>query len=300
MIELLFLAASLFEIRGQVFPEARAAVSLHGATTPFSDSTLSDGRGRFRFRKLSAGSYTLVVYVPGSGEGRQTVAVGPGTADKRGRVEASIRVSSEVHGRGTVSVRQLAVADRARGEYENARKKLSRRDVTGAVEHLERAVEISPQFAEAWNYLGTIAYQSGDYARAEGLFRKALDQDAEAFEPLVNLGGALLSQGKFEEAMRYNQYASLARPNDALANSQLGMNHFYLGRLGPGQKHLEIAKKIDPAHFSHPQLILAEIHLKRKDTRAAIAEMEHFLKHHPDAPNAAKVREEMERLKRRE
>jgi Flp pilus assembly protein TadD len=34
---------------------------------------------------------------------------------------------------------------------------------------------------------------------------------------------------RFDEAMKYNQYAAAERPDDALANSQLGQNYFYLG-----------------------------------------------------------------------
>ena len=103
--------------------------------------------------------------------------------------------------------------------------------MAGAVAHFERAVELAPQFSEAWNHLGTIAYQSRDYPRAESCFRKALDADPEAFQPLVNLGGVSINLGKFEEALQYNLYAALTRPNDALANSQLGMSYFYLGKL---------------------------------------------------------------------
>lgn len=286
-----------YDLEGQITPEARAAVSLHGATTPFSASTLSDSRGRFQFRKLWAGTYTLSVFVPGRGEARQTVEVGPSLADPKGRVAVSLDVPDSkllaqdaLRRENLVSARELSIPDRARREYANAQKKLSRRDVEGAVEHLERAVQIAPQFSAAWNNLGTIAYQSRDFSRAESRFREALDQDPEAYEPLVNLGGALLSLEKFEEALKYNLYAVLSRPNDALANSQLGMNYLFLGDLDRAVKYLTAAKRLDPAHFSHPQLMLAQIHLRRNNREAAAGELEDFLERHPDSPDAEKIR----------
>jgi len=59
-------------------------------------------------------------------------------------------------------------------------------------------------------------------------------------------------------------------------------------------KYLERARQTDPAHFSHPQLFLAEIHLRRGEKREAAEVMDDFLRHHPDYPQAAKVRQNIE------
>jgi Tfp pilus assembly protein PilF len=60
---------------------------------------------------------------------------------------------------------------------------------------------------------------------------------------------------------------------------------------------LEKARQVDPAHFSHPQLVLAEIHLRRGEKAAAAEAMEDFLAHHPDWPQAAKMREKIADLR---
>lgn len=294
----LYPAERAYELNGRVVPESPAAVSLFGATTPFHAETVADAQGRFRFRKLEPGSYTVAVFIPGHGEIRQTIDLGPGSADARRRVAVTIQaadsplVSKDVlKDRVIVSARQLSIPPRARHEYEEAQKKLARPDVAAAVAHLEKAVQIAPQFAAAWNNLGTIAYQTRDYPRAEECFRAALQADPGAYEPLVNLGGVLVNLHKLEEAWKYNVYAVLTRPNDALANSQLGMTYFERGELDLAEKHFVEARRIDPAHFSHPQLFLAEIHLRRGQRHEAAGDLEDFLQHHPDWPQAAKMRE---------
>jgi len=196
-----------------------------------------------------------------------------------------------------VSTKQLAIPPNALREYSEAHKDLEKRDVESAVKRLEHAVELAPQFAEAWNDLGTIAYQTGHYDRAEKCFRAALEQDPRAYEPLVNLGGVLLNTHKLDEALMYNQYAVLTRPHDALANAQLGMAYFAAGNFDLAVKYLEIARRIDPAHFSHPQLVLAEIHLRRGENSAAADALEDFLRRHPDYPTAEKIRENIARLR---
>jgi tetratricopeptide (TPR) repeat protein len=293
-----------YELRGRLTPATRASVWLHGATSPFEDSTLSDDDGNFRFRDLAAGTYTLGAFVPGRGELRRTIEVGPSLADAKNRIRLVVELRDEhfesrdsLRREALVSTRELAIPEPARREYEEAEKRLARRDVDGAVAHFRRAVEIAPRFSAAWNHLGTIAYQTRDYARAESCFRKALEADPKSFQPLVNLGGVLINLSKLDEALRHNMYAVLTRPNDALANSQLGMTYFYLNKLDLSQKYLTVAKQIDPAHFSHPQLLLAEIDLRRQDRAAAAGELDEFLKYHPDWPAAGKIKEELARLR---
>jgi tetratricopeptide (TPR) repeat protein len=242
--------------------------------------------------------------VRGYGEVRQTVEIGPSVADRKGRVRVTLHVKesgalpeSAKH-RAKVSARQLAIPDRAWREYNDAQKKLERHDVDGAIARLEKAVEFAPQFATAWNNLGTIAYQTKRFEKAEGHFREALVQDPEAYEPLVNLGGVLLTLGRPDEALPFNLHSALRRPEDALANSQLGMNYFFLGKPDLGIKYLNIAKKLDAAHFSHPQLTLAEIYLRKNDKQAAAGELEEFLRVHPDWPAAASLRGAIEKLRK--
>jgi tetratricopeptide (TPR) repeat protein len=149
---------------------------------------------------------------------------------------------------------------------------------------------MAARFTSAWNQLGTIAYQARQYADAEANFRNALETDPEAFPPLVNLGGVLLNLERPRDALNYNQIAVQRRPNDALANSQLGLNYFELNELELAEAFLKTAIQLDPALFSHPQLTLAQIYLRRGERADAAEQMQDFLKRHPDSPQATRVR----------
>ena len=288
-----------YEVAGQISPEGLAAVTLFGATRPFTAWAEADEDGRFRFKKIEPGSYTLAVMVAGLGEARRTIEVGPSTADGKRRVWLDLRftggdfVLDEATRRHAVTATQLAIPDKAVRHYADARKALSRHDAEAAIRSLEHAIELAPDFAAAWNELGTIAYQTQRFERAAECFRRALAADPGAYEPLVNLGGVLISLHRLEEALDHNVRAVVLRPNDPLANSQLGLTYFEIGDYDLALKHLARAVSLDPAHFSHPQLVMAEIHLRRNDRRAAAADLENFLQHHPDWPRAAKMREQI-------
>lgn len=289
-------AESGLELRGQLADSGRPImVTLFGADSPYTASALTDLQGRFRFRSLTPGSYTVAVFLPGHKELRRTVVVSPALAQPNGSVQVNLPSAEESldstdHRAGTISVGRLSIPPRALRKHEEAQKHLSKRDVERARQSLKEAVQIAPQFMAAWNSLGVIAYQTRQYPAAEEHFRAALKAEPGAYEPTVNLGGVLLNLNRPAEALSYNQYAVLQHPGDALAHSQLGMTYFQLGNLDRAEHHLTTARRIDPSHFSQPQLLLSQIHLRRGDSKAAVQEWQEYLARYPDAPGAEQVR----------
>jgi len=290
--------------KGTVPPRKRITVTLISVSSSYIEQKWAGSRGDFRFDELMPGTYSLVIYVPGRGEIRQTIPLTESFADRNGRVEKKFSFDAEtleararLVPQGIVSVRELSISRRARGEYKKAQDRLKDSEVDRAIEHLENAVSLAPQFAEALNNLGTIYYHRKEFTKAEAYFREALRQEPEAFEPLVNLGGTLLAQRRWSEALEINRRAQEARPNDALVNAQLGHNYFALDEYDQALEYLERTKALDPAHYTHPQILLAEIHLRRFEEEAAVREMEEFLRLYPDAKEAERVRTKLEELR---
>ncbi len=299
-------AEEVFQLHGRILQEdgkpfrsVTPSVVLFGATTPFSTRAAVDPAGKFTIKKLPPGIYTILIAVPRAGELMQSVVIGPAQADSRRRISLTFQVERQPRSlrQRSVSVAELAVPAKAVEAYERAQQRLGKRDVEGAVSFLKRAVELAPHYSAAWNNLGTIAYQSGDFAEAENLFRRSLEADPESYAPLVNLGGALLSQGKVDESLPVNLEAAQARPDDALAHCQLGQNYLALRQLDKAEVHLKIGKALDARHFSFPQLSLADLYLRQKNYGAAVRELEEFLKYHPDSKLAPALREKLPALR---
>ena len=289
-------SAADFDLTCRLQPNESAAITIFGDTFPYTASTYASD-GRFEFKKLRPGPYTISVFIPERGEARKTIEVSASLADTRGRVTLEIEfrdsdftLADSLRRRHAVSTSQLAIPAKATRDYEEARRALQRHDAPGATHRLEEAVALAPQFAEAWNEMGTIAYQTRNFERAEECFRQSLAQDPQAYEPLVNLGGVLVTVNRPQEALGYNAMAARARDNDALAHSQLGMNYYELGDFERAVKELDRARSLDPAHFSHPQLLLAQIYLRRGNRDAAKSVIDEFLRYHPDWPDAARLR----------
>jgi len=245
----------------------------------------------------------VTVFAPGYGTTRRSVEVTPSLADADGRVQTTIPFASSTvsgprppSGRSTVSVSELAIPGLARREFAEAVKKLRKHDIEGATIHLNRAVAVAPQYFAAWNELGSLAARNRNWADAEKYFRKALGVRPGALTAALNLGSALLYGGKPQEALEYNQAAVRRSPNNAAASFQLGLNYFILEQDDLASEYLRTAKRLDPAHYSSPQLVLADLYLRHGDRASAIAELRDFLALHPDAAVAPKIRDQITRL----
>jgi len=275
-------------------------VNLFSVERPYAESATVNRAGEFHFRALAPGNYTIAVVRNGLGEIRRTVVVSAAVADRSGVVHTTVPYSpSEAAANpsgGVVSVRQLAIPGNASAKYTEAQRRLAGRDPEGAVHSLEEAVAIAPHFSAAWNALGVIAFQTGDVQRAETCFRRSLAAEPGAFEPLVNLGGLLLKRNAFIDALLFNRTAVEERPGDALANAQLGMNYFKLNEFEEAERYLLAAKRLDPAHFSQPQLFLADIYARRGNRRAAIKELQDLLAIRPDGPLSDNIRRDLAHL----
>ncbi len=276
-------------------------VVLRGAYHPFFLKTVTNLGGRFKFKQVPAGTYVLTVTTPRNGSSARTIAVTPSFADSKGQVHTSIQMNlNQTRLRSQISIAELAVPEKAWKEYQKAQDELSQSRTDAAVTHLKRALQAAPEFPTALNTLGTICYQTRKYKKAEEYFKQALDLDPEAYPPLVNLGGALLSLGQFEQALAVNLRARERRPSDPLAQSQLGLSYEGLGEWDKAITSLQEAKRLEPAHFSNPQLSLARLLLKQGRLEASVKEYEEFLSLHPDSSHAQGVRQLIERVRQQQ
>jgi Tfp pilus assembly protein PilF len=273
-------------------------VTLFAIDEPYTATTETD-LGEFRFRALAPGNYTVSVLKNSLGATRRTVVVSPSLADDKGVVRVTIAYqAAEAAGvsGGTISKNSLSVPNRARNKYTESQKQLAKHDVEAARRSLQSAVELAPQFTQAWNALGMIAYQTHQLNAAEQYFRTAIAAEPAAFEPAANLAGVLLSEGKFEESLSVNTAALAARPADPLANVQAGIAYFALGDFDRSEAALTQTLRVDPSHFSKPQLFLADIYMHRGDGAAAVEALKDYVARHPDAADTDRQRQRIRQL----
>jgi adenylate cyclase len=131
-----------------------------------------------------------------------------------------------------------------------------RRELPAAVEDLSMAVELDPQFAEAWVYLAAAqavvpGYESDpDYAGAEAAAAVSLEQARRLLpqHPMVLAVQGLLSESKGDLVGALEQTTEAARMStqDSTPGMWLGLNLLRYGYIDEAIAALERAERMDP------------------------------------------------------
>jgi Flp pilus assembly protein TadD len=208
-------------------------------------------------------------------------------------------VRIEKSGAAIVDVKQLRahVPGKAVDEYEKALKDSSKGNSTSAVERLERAIKLAPDFYEAQNTLGIQYLKLQKYEDAETALLRATELGPKAAEPLINLGmlyyqrGETLSDsGKPDEAATTFQKATHVleqsvqfSPLSATAHSYLGAALYKTGVYDRAESTLNRALELDDqAHDA--RLMLINVYVKQTRYQDAVALIKTYLIKNPKAP----------------
>ena len=294
------LAQAHFQVVGDVVTDSvhrLERAEIESIDRRFVDYTDIDADGKFVFKNVPEGLYKVMVSFDGGLDEQRSIEVRSSLADQRGRVPVQIEIkNTSAEEQFTVSVANLSVSPKAIDELRRASE--AKGDVEEARRHLEKAIEISPNFEEALNNLGTYYYRDGLFDKAASLFERAVRANPNSFVAQVNLGGALVSLGDYQRAVAENAKALSMRPDSSLALSQMGQALFHLMRYDEALPHLEKAQRIDPASFTLPGIFIAQIYEIQGRKDAAIAEYKEFLRVHPGHPDSAVVEHRLGELER--
>ena len=154
-----------------------------------------------------------------------------------------------------------------------------------AIEHLEQALRIKPDFAEAHNDLGNALRQSGRIPEAIEHLEHALRVKPDFAEAHYNLGVALWQVGRTEDAIGHYEQALRIKPDYAAAHYNLGTTLGQAGRIPEAIEHLEQALRIKPDYAeAHYNLGMALVQAGRMPE--AIEHLEQALRIKPDFTQA--------------
>ena len=98
--------------------------------------------------------------------------------------------------------RQSPAAASAQSEYNRGTRARVTKDWPTAVAAFRRAVELQPEFAEAWNELGFALRNTGRYADSLAAYDRALALRPNFPEALEYLGEAYVKLGRLDDARR--------------------------------------------------------------------------------------------------
>ncbi|MCI0623584.1 MAG: rhomboid family intramembrane serine protease [Acidobacteria bacterium] len=174
---------------------------------------------------------------------------------------------------------------------------------SAAVELFQALLKAKPA-AESHLLIGQACLNTGRDDLALNSFRQAVDLKPDMAEARFFLGNALLRKNQRKDATESYRQALHLDANFGAARGMLSrifaqnsMEYLKSGRWDDAQAEISELFKIDPAN-AEGHLLLGTVFTNKRQFADAVGEYEKFLKIAPNSPNAAKVRLEVERLRK--
>jgi tetratricopeptide (TPR) repeat protein len=180
-----------------------------------------------------------------------------------------------------VSVSELLVPEKASKEVQRSEKSLRSGDVRGSAEHLEKAIQIYPDYLQAHNLLGTRYMSLGEYPQAVAEFQKAAAIDPNLAPTYLSLSVAFFFAGHYADAEIAGRRALELDPESAGTRYVLGRSLIQQGKGTP--EALELLRQSEGA-FPNARLVLALVLSERGETPQVIAELGQYVKEAPVDP----------------
>ena len=195
-----------------------------------------------------------------------------------------------------VSASDLAVPMRARKELDKAVEMIHKQDLQHAVEKLNKAITIYPQYAMAYNNLGAIYSRLGDSARENEALQKAISLDPNLELAYLNLGKLDIREGQYPAAETALNKAVDLNSHDAVAMVLLSYTEFMDRAFDAAIATSRKAHLLEQPHATAHRVAAFAFEMENQGQNA-IAELQTFLQEQPAGPQADSARKEMAALK---
>ncbi len=255
-------------------------------------TVLTDGGGRFVFREVLSGIYTVVVKDPAYQPASVRVDL---TFTSRSDVILHVRkVATEKPATPgpTVSAHELSMPEKARAAVQEGRQQLyGRKDPQGSLAEFGSAIQAAPDYYEAYYERAMANWQLGRIAVAQQDLRASIKLSGQKFgQADVALGAILTDQQKFADAEEFLRRGVELQPGSWMAQFQLGRALLGMNRLEEAQKCASHARTLRP---DHPPVyrLLANIHSQMHDQPALLEDLNAYIRLDPDSPAGLKAKQ---------
>jgi tetratricopeptide (TPR) repeat protein len=185
------------------------------------------------------------------------------------------------HVEGTsISVTNALAPAAARKALEKGREQEQKGKWEEARNSLEKAVQIYPRYAAAWNELGRLQLRNQDAPSARHSFEQALAADPKYVNPYDGLAQLAMQshdwRNVIEATGKLFALDPLSFPDAYYYNS---VGNYYLGNLDAAEKSVLQGVRVDEAHqVPRLQYLLGMILLQKKDYQGASEHMQLYLR----------------------
>jgi Flp pilus assembly protein TadD len=182
-----------------------------------------------------------------------------------------------------VDARIAAIPPEAKKEYDAGQKAVTANDFAGAIPHLQKAVDLYPKYAEAYQLLGVAQLQTQHGPEAEASLNKAIAIEDKMPQAQYMLGMLLAMTNRANLAEKpFTRFAELD-PTNPDAHFELAKTEFALNKFAEAEMHANNAIELKEKNPG-VQVVLAYSLLRQKKATEAKQAFQQYLKLDPNSP----------------
>ena len=150
-----------------------------------------------------------------------------------------------------------------------------------AIEQYQRAIEIQPKFAQAYNNLGSVYFLSGSYPEAMEEYKKAIELKPDYAEAYYNLAMVCEAMRDINQAIDCYRMVIGIRPDHERAHQGLGSAYKTQKEYDKAAKEYQRALSINP-HDPITHNLLGNVYILKGKVEEAITQYREALRLKPD------------------
>lgn len=210
----------------------------------------------------------------------------------------TIIAGSEAPPSKTIDARIAAIPPEARKEFEGGQKAIRSNDFAAAISRLQKAIEVYPRYAEAYQLLAVAQLQTKNGPQAEASLTKAIEIEDNMPRAQYLLGVLYAMTGRANLAEKpLSRFAELD-PQNPDAHFELAKVSFALGKFPDAETHARKAIELKETNAG-VHIVLGYALLRQKKPEDAKQAFERFLTLDPKSPMAADVKNTIAEIDRR-
>jgi tetratricopeptide (TPR) repeat protein len=203
-----------------------------------------------------------------------------------------------LHEGSTVSATALNAPEPAKKAFGKGVNSMDDEKWPAAQKNFEKAVEIYPEYAQAWSDLGEVLRKQSKAAEARAAFEKAVAADPKYIKPYIQLTMLDLQEKRPEDA------ATIAGKAVAMNPLEFPELYFYNAVANYNLKHFDVAEysarratELDAAHeIPRAELLLGSVLIAKGDRAGGLQHFRKYLELVPKAQDAEQVKKAIAQL----
>jgi len=294
-------------IRGQIqyddqHPADHVIVRLRSDRIAFQTETETDIQGKFNFDGLPLSTFHLTIEGQGFVPVNRDIDI---TMSKIAYEQITLKLDKDPESKPVppggpadqLSVRIIQIPSSARKEFEDGKISMEAHDPAGSILHFQKAIELYPKYAEAYQLLGVTHMETGKLRDAEQELEKATQIEPNMSTAYFALGVCRNDMAKYADAEVVLARGLELDPKSPDGQYHIAEAYWNLGRWQESEQHAgkALALKSD---FAPPHVLLGNSLLRKRDAPGALKEFKEYLRLAPQGEFAPATRAAVQRLEK--